>query len=788
MNEKITNLFIVILFLLTSTISGVGYFNISKETTMENIYPLSFSLDCPDDFELFIYCGGYDTWSPTYMLYTDATGEAFYYNISYEDLFLENFYPVSNFNFTNDEMDEIWNIIISHNFFNLETHYEREPICDGSFANVTITGNGLIHSVQTENIDMDKLDNIVKLINGFSPDDCNLFYTALINHGPLKPSKPTGSLTGKIRNEYNYTSFGFDTEDDNIYFKFDWGDGTTSEWAGPYESSENVSLIHSWIKKGEYNVRVKSIDDPNGDGNLSDGNKSKWSDPLPVSMPKNKYVPKDILSDFFQKIFAQFPRMKSYMDFFDKNKLTPEFLSINDPPFDPDSGTRGELDEAKCEITITIDIKLYGEWVDKYSDQMGVWLTFIKNDIENKWNREKWDKNNDGQADGEKPWRVQCHDECNEKVPGCTVKFEAKVEFFKNATANHLPKGGKAQSEEGQGSHWIKIADPTNPAPVMYVNQWDGVLPTPNDGSETSGVWNLAVTIGVFAHEAGHLLGLQDQQDEVEENGPNGQTIKKKYPKRDFEDNIMGWPSGWPTQNDIDYIVGKSGVKCPCKCCPEENDTTPPQNQITYPHEQGHVMGIITVTGVASDDESGVAELDYLLEWDGGSYNGSEYPIIPPLEYVSYELGPIYLENYIQPGDWITITTYAIDAAGNVGQDSVTVTWEEDEDTIPPVTEKIIGEPNEDGGYVIWPHTPIWLNAVDEGGSGVDFIYYEIAWDMDEDGVYDQVFEETIYQESAEIHMHDYGIMNGLIELRWFAADNAGNVEDMHFQKHMIMS
>ena len=177
------------------------------------------------------------------------------------------------------------------------------------------------------------------------------------------------------------------------------------------------------------------------------------------------------------------------------------------------------------------------------------------------------------------------------------------------------------------------------------------------------------------------------------------------------------------------------------------------------------------------------------LDWDSGFYEGGELIIDPPENSIDYSLGPLDLNPYIDPDDWITITIYAIDAAGNIGEDSVTVTWiEEEEDNIPPVTEKTIGEPNQEGGFVIFPMTPIWLDATDEEGSGVEYIYYEIAWDSTGDAIYDETFSETIYGSHVEIHMEFWGIFYGMIELRWYAVDNAGNQEMMHYQEHLVMS
>ncbi len=784
MNKKIIVVLIICLILSMSFTSTSRLIN-NSETFGE------FSSDCPEDFSMFIYCGGLNIWSNIYMLDINANGEASYYNITYENLTIDNFTPVYHFYFTSEEINDIWNSIITNDFFNLNNHYERTSVCDGSFANITITGDGITHSVQTDNIDMYKLDNIVKKINSLSPGDYDLFYNALFNHAPVTPSQPSGTLNGNIKNEYTYTSISFDADDDDIYFLFDWGDDTNSGWKGPYSSGENISLNHKWNKKGDYNVRVKAIDDPNNDGNLSDGNESDWSNTLKVSMPFNKNVNTNILIDYLKKIFSRFTFIKYLRDFVDTTGSQQHFSVLNGKGSDPNSGTRGEIDEAKCEITITIDIKLYGKYVDKYSDKMAWLLKHIKDDIENKWNRDKWDKDGDKKPDGEKPWSVKCKDDCNESEPGCTVKFVAKVEWGKKVNGSNLVTGGRANSNAGEGHHWIELANPMTPAKFAYVNNWNGVLPTPNDGSETTGVFNVMdfETSGVFAHEAGHLMGLIDRYHEVEVE-EDGKKVKKNVPNDGYNDSIMGTPEGWPSQADIDKIVKDSGIECPCKCCPEKNDTEKPKVKIDSPSNGSKVNNEISINGFVTDyDGSGVAELDYSLEWNGGSYDGNSFYIDPPLEYTDFELGPFYLEDYLDPDDeWLKFTIYAIDAAGNIGQNSVTVLREdEEEDTNPPITDKTIGDPNEDGGYTIWPFTPITLEATDDM-SGVQYIYYEVWWDSNEDGIIDtKKVEKTVDDDFIMFSMDMYGIFFNLVELRWYAVDNADNIEEMHYQQHNVI-
>jgi hypothetical protein len=99
---------------------------------------------------------------------------------------------------------------------------------------------------------------------------------------PNKPRKPTGKTKGAPGVEYEYTSFTSDPDGDDISYKFNWGDGTYSEWIGPVESWEQVSANHTWDAKGEYNVRVRAKD--------IHEDYSEWSDPLKVSMPRNRAI------------------------------------------------------------------------------------------------------------------------------------------------------------------------------------------------------------------------------------------------------------------------------------------------------------------------------------------------------------------------------------------------------------------------------------------------------------------------------------------------------------------
>jgi hypothetical protein len=109
-----------------------------------------------------------------------------------------------------------------------------------------------------------------------------------VNSPPEKPLVPSGDINGRIDVTYTYSTSTSDPDSHRVYYLFDWGDGTDSGWLGPYMSGDVIYESHAWTTKGSYAITVKAKDDPNGDGDISDGIESVWSDPLQISMARSK--------------------------------------------------------------------------------------------------------------------------------------------------------------------------------------------------------------------------------------------------------------------------------------------------------------------------------------------------------------------------------------------------------------------------------------------------------------------------------------------------------------------
>jgi len=123
-----------------------------------------------------------------------------------------------------------------------------------------------------------------------------------LNEPPEMPCTPSGETDGKPGRKYLYTTNTTDFDGDQIFYNFSWGDGTYSEWIGPFASGKPVIAPHIWTENGTYEVKVKSMDTYREESN--------WSDPLEVSMPKNQ----GLFISFFEIIERYFPRLFMILD------------------------------------------------------------------------------------------------------------------------------------------------------------------------------------------------------------------------------------------------------------------------------------------------------------------------------------------------------------------------------------------------------------------------------------------------------------------------------------------
>jgi predicted secreted protein len=124
--------------------------------------------------------------------------------------------------------------------------------------------------------------------------DVWLIRVASGNHPPSAPAI-TGTTHGKVKVEYGYNFSLADPDNDAMYLRVDWGNGTPGPWQGPYDSGTTVRLNHSWNKKGDFTIRAQAKD--------VYGNESAWGT-LIVTMPLS-YEPPHLR--FLTWLFERFP-------------------------------------------------------------------------------------------------------------------------------------------------------------------------------------------------------------------------------------------------------------------------------------------------------------------------------------------------------------------------------------------------------------------------------------------------------------------------------------------------
>ena len=128
-------------------------------------------------------------------------------------------------------------------------------------------------------------------------DQCFITYGFIDNDLPQIPETPSGPSNGKPGEMYTFTTVTTDPDNDEVFYLWDWGDGSDSGWLGPYESGVTCEEQHAWPTRGRYEIKVKSKD--------SWGQESDWSDPLSITIPKSKT--QNLFMMFFESLTKNHP-------------------------------------------------------------------------------------------------------------------------------------------------------------------------------------------------------------------------------------------------------------------------------------------------------------------------------------------------------------------------------------------------------------------------------------------------------------------------------------------------
>jgi hypothetical protein len=123
------------------------------------------------------------------------------------------------------------------------------------------------------------------------------------NEGNLPPSKPDidGNKNGRVGETYLYEFVSTDPEGGDLYYEIKWGDGTSKDWFGPYESGKVVSVTKTWRTMGSFTIWARARD--------PEGLISEWGQ-LSVEIPRHRIF----TNIFLEFLFEYFPMLYRLLD------------------------------------------------------------------------------------------------------------------------------------------------------------------------------------------------------------------------------------------------------------------------------------------------------------------------------------------------------------------------------------------------------------------------------------------------------------------------------------------
>lgn len=140
----------------------------------------------------------------------------------------------------------------------------------GSFVNIAFTAGSVsgtttvsLYDVrvtnETEYIEASVTSASVTVSGGSSPPS-EPPSPPLENEPPFAPVKPTGPTFIEIGAPYVYNSSAVDPKGGRVRLRFDWGDGSLSNWSDFVSSNSSVSFSYVWYNVSTYLVRAIAQD------------------------------------------------------------------------------------------------------------------------------------------------------------------------------------------------------------------------------------------------------------------------------------------------------------------------------------------------------------------------------------------------------------------------------------------------------------------------------------------------------------------------------------------------
>lgn len=165
-----------------------------------------------------------------------------------------------------------------------------------------------------------------------------------VSNNPPETPIIDGPSQGKENKSYNFNISTTDSDSDNVKYLVEWGDGNDTGWIGFYESGEQISLSHSWAKRGTYNIRLKAKDIYETE--------SEWSEPFSMKI----FAPEILINEINGNLFRIYAIIKNVGDGV-ATDINWNIL-LNGGYFFSGKNTTGTIDsiEAGGQITISSDL------------------------------------------------------------------------------------------------------------------------------------------------------------------------------------------------------------------------------------------------------------------------------------------------------------------------------------------------------------------------------------------------------------------------------------------------
>ncbi|MFO8077209.1 MAG: VCBS repeat-containing protein [Thermoplasmatota archaeon] len=237
-------------------------------------------------------------------------------------------------------------------------------------------------------------DGNMDFIAGGVQGTVRLFINKYQEFPPIKPriTPPGIEISAGMDNEYMFTIS--DINEDDVFLYVDWGDGTETDWLGPFKSGEIVKLNHTWIDRGSYAIEAKAKDVHGNEGSWSTmkGWVSKQKIQMNVAVLSQIYLELDKESSMVQEIMDNYHSDPSgILTNIDITIKNPNSNLNNDVMIAPFFSTFfsqvtgiGSLEAVLPQTTVTIHIPVFwGRITDYPIDDEDVfivdgWVPFVK--------------------------------------------------------------------------------------------------------------------------------------------------------------------------------------------------------------------------------------------------------------------------------------------------------------------------------------------------------------------------------------------------------------------------